>query len=75
MKRQTRRYAAMRSIFVAMIMLSAPTAVVHAREVPQYAKTQPGHGEASPYENTLSEMIEEENARLDRLVRSICRGC
>ena len=26
-------------------------------------------------ENTLTKMIEEENARVDRLVRSICRGC
>ena len=116
--------AAMRSIFAAAIILSASTAVVHAREVPQHAEIEPGHGsmraaighrqptprdvtvarqaqsdkkiiaqdnelldltpshdlvtgadEVPRDENTLTKMIEEENARLDRLVGSICRGC
>jgi hypothetical protein len=116
--------AAMRSIFAAAIILSASTAVVHAREAPQYAEIQPGHGamrapvghrqpnqrdvagarqarsdkkiiyqdselldlppsqnhvagadEVPPGENTLAKIIEEENRRIDRLVRSICRGC
>jgi hypothetical protein len=34
-----------------------------------------GADEVPPGENTLAKMIEEENARIDRLVRSICRGC
>jgi hypothetical protein len=29
----------------------------------------------APDENTLAKVIAEENTRLDRLVRSICRGC
>jgi hypothetical protein len=34
-----------------------------------------GADEVPPGENTLAKIIEEENARIDRLVRSICRGC
>ena len=34
-----------------------------------------GADEVPRDENTPTKMIEEENARLDRLVRSICRGC
>jgi hypothetical protein len=34
-----------------------------------------GADEVPRDENTLTKMIEEENARLDGLVRGICRGC
>jgi hypothetical protein len=73
--------AAMRSIFAAAIILSASTVVGHAREVSQYAEIQPGQNRIAdadpvpPDENNLTKMIEEENARLDRLVKGICRGC
>jgi hypothetical protein len=118
------KHRAMHAIFAALIMVSASTPVVDAREVPQYAEIQPGRGSmrapvghrqptqrdvavarqaqsdkkitaqdnelldllpsqnhvggidgVPPGENTLAKIIEEENARIDRLVRSICRGC
>lgn len=71
--------AAMRSIFAAAIMLSAPTAVGYAREISQYI--QPGQNRVAdanavpPDGNTLTKIIEQENARLDQLIRGICRGC
>jgi len=34
-----------------------------------------GAGEVQPQENSLAKVIEQENDRLDRLVRGICRGC
>ena len=34
-----------------------------------------GAGEVQPEESNLAKTIEQENDRLDRLVRGICRGC
>jgi hypothetical protein len=31
--------------------------------------------EVPPDQNTLTKMIDEENARIDRLLKGICRGC
>ena len=42
---------------------------------PDVTGTQGGAGEAQPQENSLAKTIEQENDRLDRLVRGICRGC
>ena len=116
-----RERRAIHAIFSALIIVSGSTALVHAREAPQYAEIQPGRGsipapvghrqpiprdvaltrqaesdkksieqdnallnlpssqsradEVPRDENTLTKMIEEENARIDRLVGSICRGC
>ena len=76
-----RKRTAMHAIFAALIMVSGSTAVVHAREALQFADL-PAHQAhvagadgVPPDENTLGKVIEEENARTDRLVRSICRGC
>jgi hypothetical protein len=116
--------AVMRSLFAAAVMLSASTAIVHAREVPENAEIRPGHSSmrapvghrqptrgdvalarpaqsdkkivardnelldpassqnrvagadaVPPGEDNLSKLIERENTRIDRLIRSICRGC
>ncbi len=111
----------MRSIFAAIIMLSASTAPVHAAAAENHASAygymqapvdhrQPtqhdvtgadqvrpdqkiakkdnepvkrpptpddvtGADQSKSDDGALTKMIDEENARLDRLVRSICRGC
>jgi hypothetical protein len=122
--RAIRRRAVMRSLFAAAVMLSASTAIVHAREVPENAEIRPGYGSmrapvghrqptrgdvaharqaqpdkkivaqdnalldpassqnrvagadaVPPGEDSLTKMIDQENVRIDRLIRSICRGC
>lgn len=35
----------------------------------------PGADQVKPDENGLAKVIEQENGRLDQLLRSICRGC
>jgi hypothetical protein len=114
----------MRSIFAAIIMLSASTAVVHTAQDQRLAQTQPSYGDmqapvghqqptqddvtganqvqfdkervekdnelldlptnqdkvlgaeqVESEENALAKRIEQENARLDRQLRGICRGC
>jgi hypothetical protein len=114
----------MRSIFAAIIVLSASTVVVDAAEARRHARIQPGYGHmqapvghrqptrddvtganqvqfnkkgvekhnerfdlppsqekvigANPVEseeNRLAKTIEQENVRLDRELRGICRGC
>ena len=113
----------MRSIFAAIIMLSASTAVGHAAQAQRHAQTQPDYGymqapvghrqptqddvtganqvqfdkkrvakdnelldlpttrdkvigadQVESEENALAKTIEQENARLDRQPRGICRG-
>jgi hypothetical protein len=110
----------MRSIFAAIIMLSASTPVVHTAQAqrhaqPSYGDMQAPVGHRQPTrddvtgdnqvdkesvakdnelldlptnqdkvigaeqgeseENALAKRIEQENARLDRELRGICRGC
>jgi hypothetical protein len=114
----------MRSIFAAIIMLSASTAVGHSAEAQKHVRIQPGYGymhapvghrqptqddvtganqvqfdkkrvekdnelldlpttqdkvigagQVESEENALAKMIEQENARLDRQLKDICRGC
>jgi hypothetical protein len=114
----------MRSIFVAIIMLSASTDIGHTAEGHKHAQIQPGYGymqapvghwqptqddvpganqvqfdkqrvkkdnelldlpttqdkvvgadQVESEENALAKLIEQENARLDRELRGICRGC
>jgi hypothetical protein len=114
----------MRSIFAAIIMLSASTAVGHCAEAQKHAQIQPGYGymrapvghrqpirhdvtganqlqfdkksvekdnklldlpptqdkvigadQVQSEESALAKTIEQENARLDRELRGICRGC
>jgi hypothetical protein len=114
----------MRSIFAAIIMLSASTAVVHIAQAQKHAPMQHGYGymhssvghrqpthddvtganqvqfdkksvekdkelphpppthdkvtgvgQVEAAENALAKMIGQENARLDRELRGICRGC
>jgi hypothetical protein len=114
----------MRSIFAAIIMLSASTAVGHTAETQKHARIQAGYGymqapvghrqptqddvtganqvqfdkkriekdnelldlpttqdkvigadQVGSEENALAKTIEQENARLDRELRGICRGC
>ena len=109
----------MRSIFAAIIMLSASTAVVYAAEARKPPRIQSGYGvgyrrlaqddvaganqvqfdkktvdkdnellnlpttrdtvlganQVESKENAMAKTIEQENARLDRELRGICRGC
>jgi hypothetical protein len=114
----------MRSIFAAIIVLSASTVAVHAADAKEHARIQRGYGsrqapashrqsthdevtganqipfdkksvekrnelfdlppsqekvigadQVASEENALAKMIEQENARLDRELRGICRGC
>jgi hypothetical protein len=114
----------MRSIFAAIIALSASTVAVHAAEAQKHVRIQPGYsymqapvghrqpaqddvtganrvqfkkksvekhnerfdlppnqekvtsaGQLESEENLLAKTIEQENVRLDRELRGICRGC
>ena len=112
----------MRSIFAAMIIVSASTAVVYAAEARKLARSQPAYTQApvghrqptqddvtganqvqfdkkiiekdnelldlpptqnkiigadqvQSKDNGLARMIGEENARVDRTISGICRGC
>jgi hypothetical protein len=109
----------MRSIFAAIIMLSASTAVVYAAEARKLPRSQSGYGvghrrlaqddmtganqtrfdkktvekdnelldlpttqdrvlganQVESEQNAMAKTIEQENARLDRELRGICRGC
>jgi hypothetical protein len=68
--------AAMRSTFAGIIMLWASIAVVHAAQVRQPTRDEvKGADQVQSGENALAKRIEEENVRLDRLLRGICRGC
>lgn len=114
----------MRSIFAAIIILSASTAVVHTAEAQKLARSQPAYGhmqapvghrqptqddvtganqvqfdkkiiekdnelldlpptqdetigadQLQSKDNALARMIAQENARVDRTIKGICRGC
>jgi hypothetical protein len=114
----------MRSIFAAIIIVSASTAVVHSAEAQKLARSQPAYGytqapvghrqptqdditgtnqvqfdnksiekdnelldlpatqdkiigadQLQSEDNALARMIGQENARLDREISGICRGC
>jgi hypothetical protein len=68
--------AAMRSTFAGIIMLWASIAVVHAAQVRQpTGDNVKGADQVQSDENALAKRIDEENVRLDRLLRGICRGC
>ena len=71
-----RRRAALRSLLGGIIMLWASIAVVHGAEVRQPTRGDVnGAGQVQSDENALAKRIDEENVRLDRLLRGICRGC
>ena len=114
----------MRSIFAAIIIVSASTVVVHSAEARKLARSQPAYGymqapadhrqptqddvtganqvqfdkkiiekdnelldlpptqnkiigadQVQSKDNGLARMIGEENARVDRTIKGICRGC
>jgi hypothetical protein len=114
----------MRSIFAAIIIVSASTAVVHTAEAQKLARSQPAYGhmqapvghrqptqdditganqvqlnktsiekdnelldlpptqdetigadQLQSKDNALARMIAQENARVDRTIKGICRGC
>ena len=114
----------MRSIFAAIIIVSASTAVVHTAEARNLVRSQPAYGyrqapaghrqptqddvtganqvqsdkkiiekdnelldlpptqnkiigadELQSKDNALARMIAQENARVDRTIKGICRGC
>ena len=114
----------MRSIFAAIIIVSASTAVVHTAEAQKLARSQPAYGymqapvghrqptqdditganqvqldkksiekdnelldlpptqdetigadQLQSKDNALARMIGQENSRLDREIRGMCRGC
>ena len=68
--------AAVRSTFAGIIMLSASIAGVHAAAARQpTGDNVKGADQVQSDENALAKRIEEENARVDRLLRGICRGC
>jgi hypothetical protein len=71
-----RRRAALRSLLGGIIMLSASIAVVHAAAARQPTRDDvKGADQVQSDENALAKRIDEENARLDRFLRGICRGC
>ena len=114
----------MRSIFAAIIIVSASTAVVHTAEAQKLARSQPAYGhmqapvghrqptqdditganqvqfdktsiekdnelldlpatqdkvigadQLQSKDNALARIIAQENARVDRTIKGICRGC
>ena len=91
----------MRSIFAAIIIVSASTAVVHTAEAQKLARspnqvefdkasiekdnelldlpaTQEkiiGADQLQSRDNALGRLIAQENARVDRAIKGICRGC
>jgi len=73
----------MRSIAVGMIVVSVMTAVVDMGQAQQgqLDRRQPALSELArpdevePQESGLARVIQQENERLDRLLRGICRGC
>ena len=73
----------MRSIAVGMIVVSVMTAVVDMGQAQQgpLDRRQPALSElvrldeVKPQESGLARVIQQENERLDRLLRGICRGC
>jgi len=66
----------MRSTFAGIIMLSASIAGVHAAAARQpTGDNVKGADQVQSDENALAKRIDEENVRLDRLLRGICRGC
>ena len=68
--------AAVRSTFAGIVMLSALTTFVHAAQVRQPTRDDvKGADQVQSGENALAKRIDEENVRLDRLLRGICRGC
>ena len=68
--------AAVRSTFAGIIMLSASIAGVHAAAARQpTGDNVKGADQVQSDENALAKRIDEENVRLDRLLRGICRGC
>jgi hypothetical protein len=71
-----RTRAVLRLIFAGLIMLWASTAAAHAAQVRQPTRDDvKGADQVQSGENALAKRIDEENARLDRLLRGICRGC
>ena len=81
----------MRSIFAGIIMLSASMAVVHTAQAEKHGYVQTLIGRQQPSqpsreetidagqvhleEDPLTKRIEQDNARLDRLIRDICPSC
>ena len=71
-----RRRAALRSLLGGIIMLSALTTFAQAAQVRQPTRDEVnGADQVESGEDALAKRIDEENARLDRLLRGICRGC
>jgi len=72
----TRRRIAPRSILAGLIVLWASTAAVNAAAVRQPTRDEvKGADQVQSGEDGLAKRIDEENVRLDRLLRGICRGC
>jgi len=67
----------MRSIAVGTIVLSASIPLVGAAEAQQGSEVRPTRegDQVKPKEGGLAKVIEQENERLNRLLRGICRGC
>jgi hypothetical protein len=71
-----RSRAALRLILAGLIILAASMAAAHAAAVRQPAGHDvKGADQVQSGEDALAKRIDEENARLDRLLRGICRGC
>jgi hypothetical protein len=66
-----KRHVALRSLVSAVIMVST-IAAAHAAPAPQPAE---GADRSQSNEDALSKWINQENARIDRLINGICRGC
>jgi hypothetical protein len=65
-----------RSILSGLIVLWASTAAVNAAAVRQPTRDEvKGADQVQSGEDALAKRIDQENVRLDRLLRGICRGC
>jgi hypothetical protein len=71
-----RSRAALSSILAGLIILAASMAAAHAAAVRQPTRDEvKGADQVESGEDALAKRIDEENVRLDRLLRGICRGC
>jgi hypothetical protein len=70
------RRAARRSIVAGLIVLAASMAAAHAAQARQPTRDEvEGADQVQSGEDALAKRIDEENVRLDRVLRGICRGC
>ena len=70
-----RSRAALGSILAGLIILAVSMAAAHAAQVRQSTRDEVKGADQVQSGDALAKRIVEENARLDRLLKGICRGC